>query len=691
MVTLLIVRVPVTVADPSGGRVVARGSIVLLCLAAPSGSLAGFHLPSFAKNLESTTVLQDLFVIVSTHGGELVAICTDSRTGEHLATFTRRPGSGLYTVTTESAQVAALGQVAASGQLAASSSCRLLTYPSLLWHHRLGHPSLPRLRSIHSCLLVSGLSRSLTPLPQSLAPPCLLCVERHQCAAPHSSLFPPTTAPLKTLHMDITRCRQDLPVLRLHSDQGGEFSSHLLEDFCGAERITQTFTILASPQQNEIAERRIGLFMEVARTSITHVVAPHFLWLFAVRHAAKQLNLWPRVSEVDPPPMVAPLEVSSDTSGPTEGGGPGADDTPAARRPLRLETPLGFLPRLSSPPLQPVAVDSGAARGGDTRGADSEGAGSGGAESPTGGRVVSTPAGDFGSGRQPQPSRQETLLPQQLHEWAVQWGSPGARAWGAGAGGAGAGGPGACRQETLSPQQLREWAVWWGSPGGGAGGAGAGGASAAAVGGAGAGGAGAGGAGDADAGGAGAGGALRTGAEGVGGAGTPSAAIRHPKWHDTQRTTLAALGFAPSTADSSMFLRTDPSLPLFYILVHVDDLVFATADTEALALVKAELQKRHTCTNLGELRSYLGLQITWDRARCTITLTLVTHGAPGPLRFDFHFSSPQSAPLPTGYLLSAPPLDEFVEPSGQYPEIVGSLMYLMTCTRPDLAYPLFLG
>ncbi|CAI7805753.1 unnamed protein product [Closterium sp. NIES-54] len=636
MVTLLIVRVPVTVADPSGGRVVARGSIVLLCLAAPSGSLAGFHLPSFAKNLESTTVLQDLFVIVSTHGGELVAICTDSRTGEHLATFTRRPGSGLYTVTTESAQVAALGQVAASGQLAASSSCRLLTYPSLLWHHRLGHPSLPRLRSIHSCLLVSGLSRSLTPLPQSLAPPCLLCVERHQCAAPHSSLFPPTTAPLKTLHMDITRCRQDLPVLRLHSDQGGEFSSHLLEDFCGAERITQTFTILASPQQNEIAERRIGLFMEV----------------------------------------------SSDTSGPTEGGGPGADDTPAARRPLRLETPLGFLPRLSSPPLQPVAVDSGAARGGDTRGADSEGAGSGGAESPTGGRVVSTPAGDFGSGRQPQPSRQETLLPQQLHEWAVQWGSPGARAWGAGAGGAGAGGPGACRQETLSPQQLREWAVWWGSPGGGAGGAGAGGASAAAVGGAGAGGAGAGGAGDADAGGAGAGGALRTGAEGVGGAGTVG---------NAQRTTLAALGFAPSTADSSMFLRTDPSLPLFYILVHVDDLVFATADTEALALVKAELQKRHTCTNLGELRSYLGLQITWDRARCTITLTLVTHGAPGPLRFDFHFSSPQSAPLPTGYLLSAPPLDEFVEPSGQYPEIVGSLMYLMTCTRPDLAYPLFLG
>ncbi|CAI7887829.1 unnamed protein product [Closterium sp. NIES-53] len=71
------------------------------------------------------------------------------------------------------------------------------------------------------------------------------------------------------------------------------------------------------------------------------------------------------------------------------------------------------------------------------------------------------------------------------------------------------------------------------------------------------------------------------------------------EWHDTLRTTLAALRFAPSIADLSLFLRTDTSLPPFYILVYVDDLVFATANTEALALVKSELQKRHRCTDLG--------------------------------------------------------------------------------------------
>ncbi|CAI7892037.1 unnamed protein product [Closterium sp. NIES-54] len=92
------------------------------------------------------------------------------------------------------------------------------------------------------------------------------------------------------------------------------------------------------------------------------------------------------------------------------------------------------------------------------------------------------------------------------------------------------------------------------------------------------------------------------------------------EWHDTLRNTLAALGFAPATADPSLFLRTDTSLPPFYVLVYVDNLVFAIADTEALTLVKSELQKRHACTDLGELRSYLGLQITRDRARRTITL-----------------------------------------------------------------------
>ncbi|CAI7773785.1 unnamed protein product, partial [Closterium sp. NIES-53] len=288
--------VPVRLADPSGGPVVAHSSTVLPCPAVASGSLSGLHLPSFSTNLVSTAPLLDAMVTTTTPGGQRVSICTCIRTGRHLATFTRRLGSSLYTLATEPSQVVASAQVSASGQVAASSSCRLLLHQTLLWHHRLGHPSLPRLRGMHSRLLVSGLPRSLPPLPPSPAPPCLRCVEGRQRADPHSS-FPPTTAPLQTLHMDVwvpaalRVVRQDLPVLRLHSDRGGEFSSTLLWDFCHGEGILQSFTLPESPQQNGIAERRIGLVMEVARTSMIHAAAPHVLWPFAVWYAAHQLNV----------------------------------------------------------------------------------------------------------------------------------------------------------------------------------------------------------------------------------------------------------------------------------------------------------------------------------------------------------------------------------------------------------------
>ncbi|CAI7899583.1 unnamed protein product, partial [Closterium sp. NIES-53] len=245
----------------------------------------------------------------------------------------------------------ASGQVFAaasrSGPESAPCSCRLLSHETLLWHHRLGHPSLLRLRGMASRFLVSGLPRSLPPLPQGPGPTCVPCVEGRQRAAPHSSQFPPTEAPLQTLHMDVwgparvsgqgheryfllvvddysrytsvfplrskgdvtevlidwicaarLQLRQsfgsDFPVLRLHSDRGGEFSSGLLGAYCRERGIRQTFTLPDSPQQNGIAERRIGMVMDVARTCMMHAAAPHFLWPFAVRYAAHQINLHPR-------------------------------------------------------------------------------------------------------------------------------------------------------------------------------------------------------------------------------------------------------------------------------------------------------------------------------------------------------------------------------------------------------------
>ncbi|CAI7819985.1 unnamed protein product [Closterium sp. NIES-54] len=901
-------------------------------------------------------------VTTNTLGGQRVSICTCTRMGSHLAMFTRRPGSSLYTLAAEPPQVAASAQVFASRQVPPPYSCRLLSHQTLLWHHRLGHPSLPRLRGMHSRLLVSGLPRSLPPPPPSPALPCLPCVEGRQRAAPHSSSFPPMTAPLQTLHMDVwgparvsgqgreryfllvvddythyttvfplrskgevpdvaipwiravrlhlhERFGQDFPVLRLHFDTCGE---------C----ITQSFMLPASPQKNGIAERRIGLVMEVARTSIIHAAAPYFLWPFAVRYAAHEFNLWPRVSLPETSPTLRWTGKVGDASvfrGPAPSSVSQGDPPPGAV-PDEESVDSGAARGTASGGAEPGGVEPG---GSKTGGAETGGAEPGGAE-PAGLGGAESEGAESGGGE-----------PQGAASFGGA-GTAGARGAGVPAGAGVTGGTAA-----TGPRGARTQ---------GTGAAGNGGVGGSGVGGTGAGGAGAGRAGAVDPSGAvrpqpyfvpllqqvlgvmssvgltprllcqppeESGGlterrepasrpvlpfctarrvprsrpppvpgthamALRPSSiplrvplsappessllevpdsesdqaraaspgvshllatavtdpsfqsalvsellnfaaacpldyatalvaefasaspPSVGGEcalstdvlearhedfeclaaavprfasmllapeGDPDApdiptprsyaeaitspyssqwqaamnaemaswksagtyvdevpphganigvdyfqtfsptpkmttlrvllhvaaqrdyelksldfsttflhgrlheeiwlrrppgftgsfpagtqwSLRRPvcglrqapcEWNNTLRTTLAPVGFASSTADPLLFLRTDTSLPPFYVLVYVNDLVFATADTEALTLV---------------------LQ-----------------------RFGFQFSSPQPTPLSTSHSLSASPSDESVELSGPYSELVGCLMYLMTCTRPDLAYPLSL-
>ncbi|CAI7840905.1 unnamed protein product [Closterium sp. NIES-53] len=289
----------------------------------------------------------------------------------------------------------------------------------------------------------------------------------------------------------------------LYSDRGGEFRSSVLARFCNEQGIRQSLTLLESPHRNGVAERRIDLVMDIARTSMIHARAPHFMWPYALCYAAHQLNLQSRVSRPDVSRTIRvllhPIPLSRSPGSPSPPL-PHTLSSPCSRL-LQSPHPPLVLPRQS--PQQPLALSRQVTV--DSVGVGAGGAAAGGTRS-WGARSRVAGAGGAGAG-------------------GTSYG--GARAGGSGTGGASSGGAGAGGAS---------------SGGAGAGGSGTGGASS---GGAGARGAGTGGASSGDPG-AGGAGAVGAGTEETGAGGSPSASPTAPPHRHDTLSGLRALGHPSS-------------------------------------------------------------------------------------------------------------------------------------------------
>ncbi|CAI7896840.1 unnamed protein product, partial [Closterium sp. NIES-53] len=682
-------------------RSLARSSTVLPCPAVSSGSLSGLHLPSFSTNLR-------------------VSIYTCTRTGHHLATFTRWPGTSLYTLATEPPQVAASAHVFASSLAAPPCSCRLLSHQTLLWHHCLGHPSLPSLHDMHSRLLVSGRPRTLPPLPPSPAPPCLPCVEGRQRASPHSSSFPPTTAPLQTLHMDVSTYGpvslepETLPTLHWTGKV----------DDASVFRLWGSRAFVCDTSADKLSSRVIpcvfhGFPLEAPGWQFYHPTSR---------------RVFPSQDVMFDESVHFYRAARGATSGGAESEGATSGGAELERAEPWGAEPAGAEPRGAEPEgAEPVGAESeGAESGGaEPRGAEPGGAGSAGAES--GGVEPRGTASAGGPG-------------------ATRLGGAGVTAGAGGTGGAGAAGHGGAR--TRGTGAASTGGV--GGPGAGdsgaggtsAGGAGAGGTGArdSGAGGTGAGGAGAGGVGVVDPGAGGAGvGSVASGGNGAGCTedfeclaaavphlvamlfapeGDPDApdiltlrsyaeAITGPyssqlqtamdtemaSWKSTRTYVDTVTPSGANIVDGMWIFRVKrppSSPPVFkarYVArgfsqrqgVHFFKTFSPTPKMTTLqVLLHVAAHRDYELHSLDFSTNFLTGQPTrGDLAAPPTWLHLVVS-----YRYPVEPPAASLRPLPTDHLLSAPPSDESVEPSGPYPELVGCLMYLMTCTRPDVAYPL---
>jgi hypothetical protein len=155
-------------------------------------------------------------------------------------------------------------------------------------------------------------------------------------------------------------------------------------------------------------------------------------------------------------------------------------------------------------------------------------------------------------------------------------------------------------------------------------------------------------------------------------------------WYNTLATFLSEQGFEPLDADSSVFSRAGT-----IIAIYVDDLLITGELKSDINKVKQSLSDRFHMSDLGACHFYLGMEVIRDRPRRTLRLSQEAYLRKVLEDHDMeNCATVVSTPMETSVKLM--PADPDYEcPSSlrrEYQSAVGSLMYAMLGTRPDLAF-----
>ena len=157
-------------------------------------------------------------------------------------------------------------------------------------------------------------------------------------------------------------------------------------------------------------------------------------------------------------------------------------------------------------------------------------------------------------------------------------------------------------------------------------------------------------------------------------------------WHNLLHQYLQDMDFEQSSADPCVFIKHIEN-DVIILLVWVDYIIIASSSKEFMDDFKQKLSNRFNMKDLGELSSFLAIE--FERTNETITMSQSRYLKDVVSRFGFDQCKPRTTPCeanPNSYHTG----DESVAPNESeikiYRQMVGSLVYAMTCTCPDLSY-----
>ena len=163
------------------------------------------------------------------------------------------------------------------------------------------------------------------------------------------------------------------------------------------------------------------------------------------------------------------------------------------------------------------------------------------------------------------------------------------------------------------------------------------------------------------------------------------------QWYKKFESVMGEQGYKKTTSDHCVFMKMFGDDDFIILLLYVDDMLIVGRNVSRINNLKKELSKSFAMKDLGPAKQILGLKIARDRVANKIWLSQEKYIEKVLQRFSMNGAKAVSCPLANHFQLSTkqcPSTDaEKTEmESIPYASAVGSLMYAMVCTRPDIAH-----
>ncbi|CAJ2671557.1 unnamed protein product [Trifolium pratense] len=163
------------------------------------------------------------------------------------------------------------------------------------------------------------------------------------------------------------------------------------------------------------------------------------------------------------------------------------------------------------------------------------------------------------------------------------------------------------------------------------------------------------------------------------------------QWYKKFESVMSEQGYKKTTSDHCVFVRKFSNDDFIILLLYVDDMLIVGKNISNIDRLKKQLGESFAMKDMGEAKQILGIRITRDRKEKKLWMSQEHYIKRVLQRFQMENSKAVSTPLATHFKLSSKqsPSNEdetFDMKRVPYASAVGSLMYAMVCTRPDIAH-----